>query len=192
MRANRAIRRGASCLCACFVLLGAAHATEPPSCEGCITDSLTNDDDTKTYNFSVQANTRYDILLFRTSGTGDADLYSKDASDISTTSYDCAPQLAGDKYEKCSFETSTTTWTHYLLVHAYDGPVSYEVHMVESDAGCHSGSNGNSTYCSSSCTCGWEFGDCDSDAECGAGLTCVDNVGADYGFASTVDICRGG
>ncbi len=33
-------------------------------------------------------------------------------------------------------------------------------------------------------------GDCDSDAECGTGLVCSRNVGADYGFPSTTDVCQ--
>jgi hypothetical protein len=33
-------------------------------------------------------------------------------------------------------------------------------------------------------------GDCDSDAECGTGLTCVQNVGTEYGTGWDLDICR--
>lgn len=55
---------------------------------------------------------------------------------------------------------------------------------------CHTGSNGGWSYCSSSCPCGEGEGDCDSDAQCNVGLKCVDNVGANYGFSSSVDVCE--
>lgn len=46
-------------------------------------------------------------------------------------------------------------------------------------------------YCSDPncrlCTEG--LGDCDSDSECGPGLECRSNIGANYGFAATMDVC---
>ena len=33
-------------------------------------------------------------------------------------------------------------------------------------------------------------GDCDSDADCEAGLTCVQNVGAECGWPASRDVCR--
>jgi hypothetical protein len=57
--------------------------------------------------------------------------------------------------------------------------------------GCHSGSPGGATYCSSSCPCDDGFGDCDSNAECASGTTCVNDVGPNYGWASWVDVCEG-
>jgi V8-like Glu-specific endopeptidase len=56
--------------------------------------------------------------------------------------------------------------------------------------GCHTGSNGDWSYCSTSCTCDAGEGDCDGNAECSAGTTCVNDVGANYGWASTVDVCE--
>jgi hypothetical protein len=44
--------------------------------------------------------------------------------------------------------------------------------------------------CSSTDRCGPHEGDCDSDAECATGTTCVSNVGADYGQASSLDVCQ--
>ncbi len=55
---------------------------------------------------------------------------------------------------------------------------------------CHTGSNGDWSYCSSSCPCDDGEGDCDSDSECSSGTTCVSNVGANYGWASSVDVCE--
>lgn len=55
---------------------------------------------------------------------------------------------------------------------------------------CSAQDSGGWAYCSASCPCGAGKGDCDSDTECKAGLECVDNIGAIYGFASSVDICQ--
>jgi hypothetical protein len=48
---------------------------------------------------------------------------------------------------------------------------------------------GDWDYCFSSCPCGAGKGDCDYDYHCQAGLRCEQNVGADYGYAATVDVC---
>ena len=37
-------------------------------------------------------------------------------------------------------------------------------------------------YCSPSCQCGRDEGDCDRNEDCQAGLSCIRNVGADYGW----------
>ncbi len=55
-------------------------------------------------------------------------------------------------------------------------------------AGCNE-TLGNGRYCTACGPCGQGQGDCDSDTECAAGLTCVDNVGAQFGFAPGVDVC---
>ena len=54
---------------------------------------------------------------------------------------------------------------------------------------CHVGALGSGPYCSPGCPCDDGEGDCDSDADCTAGNTCVDNIGAAYGFASNIDVC---
>lgn len=49
---------------------------------------------------------------------------------------------------------------------------------------------GSNAYCSDpNFPCSDGQGDCDSDAECQAGLNCTDNVGARYGFSSSTDVC---
>lgn len=49
---------------------------------------------------------------------------------------------------------------------------------------------GDNTYCSDpNFPCGEGEGDCDSDEECQAGLTCTSNVGATYGFNPNTDVC---
>ncbi len=57
------------------------------------------------------------------------------------------------------------------------------VSSAESDAA------GSDTYCNN-VTCGEGEGDCDSDSECEDGLTCVHDVGENYGFRSIVDVCE--
>ena len=48
---------------------------------------------------------------------------------------------------------------------------------------------GSSDYCAVSSPCAAGGGDCDSDAECTMGLTCIPNIGAKYGFGASVDVC---
>jgi cysteine-rich repeat protein len=52
------------------------------------------------------------------------------------------------------------------------------------------GSPGSSSYCGPGCPCDEGEGDCDSDAECAAGLDCKHNVGAFYGYPADVDVCQ--
>jgi len=49
---------------------------------------------------------------------------------------------------------------------------------------CHSVAPGHSAYCSSGCRCDEGEGDCDSDAECSAGLVCEQRSGTDYCVAT--------
>ncbi len=48
---------------------------------------------------------------------------------------------------------------------------------------------GHGRYCSDCGPCGEGQGDCDTDAECRAGLVCTDNTGAQVGFAPNIDVC---
>ncbi|MEN0068259.1 MAG: trypsin-like peptidase domain-containing protein [Myxococcota bacterium] len=47
------------------------------------------------------------------------------------------------------------------------------------------------SYCTPGDPCPDGFGDCDSNADCDAGTVCVNDVGANYGWANTVDVCEG-
>ena len=49
---------------------------------------------------------------------------------------------------------------------------------------------GDWDYCRDYGPCAAGEGDCDSDSECQSGTTCVNNVGATYGFGSGVDVCE--
>ena len=51
------------------------------------------------------------------------------------------------------------------------------------------GPPGGWSFCQDHGPCRVGQGDCDGSSECGAGLSCMDNVGASYGFLSTVDVC---
>ncbi len=48
---------------------------------------------------------------------------------------------------------------------------------------------GHGRFCSSCGPCSSGEGDCDSDTDCAPGLSCANNVGAEYGFSPNVDVC---
>ncbi len=50
---------------------------------------------------------------------------------------------------------------------------------------------GDARYCTVCGPCGDGEGDCDGDDECAAGTSCVDNIGAQFGFRPGIDVCRG-
>ena len=59
--------------------------------------------------------------------------------------------------------------------------------VCESTSG---GTPGSNDYCRDYGPCPAGKGDCDSNAECQSGLTCVNDVGAKYGYRSIVDVCE--
>ena len=52
--------------------------------------------------------------------------------------------------------------------------------------------NGHNDYCKKCGPCGFGEGDCDGDAQCRVGLTCVQNIGAKYCWKSNYDVCEYG
>lgn len=48
---------------------------------------------------------------------------------------------------------------------------------------------GDPDYCRLCGPCGYGDGDCDSNRECQAGLTCLDDVGSAFGLAASSDVC---
>lgn len=57
-------------------------------------------------------------------------------------------------------------------------------------ATCHRSPVGSSPYCTEECPCDAGEGDCDDNAECAPGLTCVKDVGTRYGWDEEVDVCE--
>jgi len=49
--------------------------------------------------------------------------------------------------------------------------------------------NGHFDFCSQSYPCNAGQGDCDNNSECKDGLTCIHNIGTDYGFSPSIDVC---
>jgi len=62
--------------------------------------------------------------------------------------------------------------------------------VCEKSTGGGTGTPGGNSYCTTSNPCSAGQGDCDSNAECQSGLTCVDNVGAAYSYRSIVEVCE--
>jgi len=54
---------------------------------------------------------------------------------------------------------------------------------------CHNGLNGAWNFCTSTCPCEANRGDCDGNDQCKIGLKCVDNFGPEVGLNSWVDVC---
>ena len=55
---------------------------------------------------------------------------------------------------------------------------------------CVSGTPGGWSFASTTCPGGEGDGDCDSDAQCAPDLFCNHDVGADYGYPATMDVCE--
>jgi hypothetical protein len=49
--------------------------------------------------------------------------------------------------------------------------------------------NGNINRCTESCPCDAQFGDCDNDLQCVSGTSCFLDVGDEFGFSSSIDMC---
>lgn len=158
-----------------------------PDCHGDWIETAIAQSTQKTYSFPVTRGKRYDIIL--RPSVGDPDLYSRATDWPSLSQYDCRPYLDGLAEEVCTF-TASGNGTHYLMVNVYSGPASWNLWVIESASGsCHVGSSGGYSHCSATCPCGYELGDCDSDAECGGGLECVTDVGPELGWPSDVGVC---
>ena len=63
------------------------------------------------------------------------------------------------------------------------------IDVCESVSGC-SWPLGHPSYCTDCGPCGEGVGDCDGNAQCQSGLSCVNDVGANYGFADNIDVCE--
>lgn len=176
----------AATLVAAAPLLMAPGAAGCPDCHEHWTEAGMTVGTEKHYSFTVIAGQRYDIVL--RPSAGDTDLYTGDDPSIGLSNFDCRPYLNGTVEEVCTL-TPTSSGTQYVMVHVYSGTADWNLWVIESDTGCHSGSAGSANHCAATCRCGYELGHCDDDDECGGGLECVANAGGAYGWGSTVGVC---
>ena len=54
---------------------------------------------------------------------------------------------------------------------------------------CNGGTNGDSNFCSDTCTCTQGEGDCDDDANCTGGTVCCSANALQFGFSTNFDVC---
>ena len=101
---------------------------------------------------------------------------------------DCGPCADGEG--DCDSDAECATG----LVCATDVGANYgwnaDVDVCEAPASSCPWVPGDWDYCLDCGPCNNGEGDCDSNAECAAGTECVDNVGANYGWSSSVDVCE--
>ncbi len=79
------------------------------------------------------------------------------------------------------------------------GPAENELGLESADGGvgtisegalkCNGGTNGDTNYCSDTCTCSQGEGDCDDDANCTGGTVCCPAKGLQFGLPTKVDVC---
>jgi hypothetical protein len=80
-------------------------------------------------------------------------------------------------------------------------PGEYAIGVVATSAGTETATDNNTTVvlievmhawepCTAGAPCGHREGDCDTNADCTDGTTCVHNVGAEYGASPLTDICE--
>ena len=81
---------------------------------------------------------------------------------------DTASEIDGDELVQASSLAGAGTW---LAAACDDDPL------------------GSFDYCSSTCLCGIGEGDCDDDDDCDAGMACMRDTGALFGFDPEVDVC---
>lgn len=73
-------------------------------------------------------------------------------------------------------------------VHA-NASASLDICDYPPDPGCGSRANCAPDCCTPDCPCGLGEGDCERDVDCRPGLICLENVGANFGRESWVDVC---
>jgi cysteine-rich repeat protein len=119
----------------------------------------------------------------------DVDVCQSVCSRVGDPDFDCSPECPCEENEGDCDEDADCGAGLWCL---FDGGPSYGYSDPEMDvcvAGCPALGSGAENFCSATCPCAITEADCDSDAECEAGLECVRNVGAQYGYAADVDVC---
>lgn len=83
--------------------------------------------------------------------------------------------------------------TYYVRVrHALSGSGTgdYEVEASFTAGDINALPVGDFDFCTDESPCAVDEGDCDTDSQCAGDLICVDDLGADFGFRATVDVCQ--
>ena len=140
------------------------------------------------YKFTKISGKTYTITLHPT--TGDPDLFGSYIESFTRSNSQYSSTRGSGSDDVISF-TASSSGSYYLIVYGYS-TANYTLRVAESGntGSCHSGSNGGSSYCSTSCRCGVGEGDCDSNSECQNGLFCARDVGANYGVNPSYDFCE--
>lgn len=98
----------------------------------------------------------------------------------------------GEGEGDCDGDGSLDCAPGLTCVHNVGANYGWDPNVDVCEATCHSSAPGTSSYCSAYCPCDEGEGDCDGDGslECAPGLTCVHNVGANYGWDPDIDVCE--
>ncbi|MEL6344379.1 MAG: S8 family serine peptidase [Myxococcota bacterium] len=78
----------------------------------------------------------------------------------------------------------------HALATGMDGVLIYSADLEHSEAITPPECPGDLDYCTDAVPCLHGRGDCDADNECVTGASCVENVGAEYGYESWIDVCE--
>jgi len=118
----------------------------------------------------------------------DADLYVRSGSRPSFNQFDCRPFTGDTAAETCSL-TVTGNQVYYIGVNGFAAGTTQFRLAVEVQS-INGFPPGNFDFCTDAQPCAQGEGDCDSDQQCQSGLTCRNDVGANYGFDPIVDVCE--
>ena len=100
----------------------------------------------------------------------------------------CSPECpCGDGLGDC--DTGADCEAGLVCVNNIGAAYGFDRSVDVCKADCHAGALGSGAYCSPGCPCGEGEGDCDTNADCAAGLVCAANAGATYGFTKSTDVC---
>lgn len=99
---------------------------------------------------------------------------------------ECGPCLAGEG--NCESDSECDAGLDCVADSGADFDLGAAVNVCQASDGCDL-DPGDPDYCRLCGPCGYGDGDCDSNRECQAGLTCLDDVGAEFGLAASSDVC---
>ena len=121
--------------------------------------------------------------------SNDADLYIRENVRNTPQAYDCRSTASGTTSDECVKKNNgSNTW--YIGVRGYGAGTTNFYVRAQFQYSCPL-SPGHYDYCRDCGPCNSGQGDCDGNSECQSGLTCVNDVGANYGWPADVDVCQG-